>query len=235
MELNTPNIYGGQDPRDLPAYTIAEAARYLRIASATLRSWVAGRPYPRGKEVAFFEPIIKRPDSLNAQLSFRNLVEAHVLRALRTEHGVSIRAVRTALLVAERTYEIRHLLLSPELRTEAGNLFLDKYGELVNLSKSGQLAIKKILEVYLKRVEWDQESLPLRLFPFLRRDYVDSPKVIVIDPYISFGRPVIRSKGIATATIAGRIDVGESVEDLAKDYDLQSSEVEEAVIYERAA
>jgi DNA-binding transcriptional regulator YiaG len=36
------------DIRDRPAYTVAEAARYLKVAPATLRSWFVGRPYPTG-------------------------------------------------------------------------------------------------------------------------------------------------------------------------------------------
>jgi hypothetical protein len=34
-------------------------------------------------------------------LSFSNLIEAHVLRSLRTEHGVSVKALRSALAYAE--------------------------------------------------------------------------------------------------------------------------------------
>ncbi|MBU4427045.1 MAG: DUF433 domain-containing protein [Proteobacteria bacterium] len=235
MKNSPSDIYGGQDPRDVPAYTVAEAARYLRLAPATLRSWVIGRQYPRGNDTAFFEPLIRLPDPSIAQLSFRNLVEAHVLRALRIEHGISIRHVRIARDVAEKAFGIARLLLSPHLHTDAGDLFLDKYGELVNLSKSGQLAMKKILEVFLKRVERDLHNMPSRLFPFIQRAYLDAPKVIVIDPYISFGRPVIQRKGISTAIIADRIDAGESVENLTEDYNLDSWEIEEAIIYERAA
>jgi uncharacterized protein (DUF433 family) len=235
MKNNAYDIYGRQDPRDLPVYTVAEAARYLGLSPATLRSWVVGRRYPRAKETAFFEPIIQPCDSSTPRLSFKNLVEAHVLRALRAEHKVSIKAVRLALNFAEREYRITRLLLSPALRTNIGNLFIDKYGELVNLSKSGQIAIKKILQEHLERVVWDSVKLPMRLFPFLRGYHVDTSKVIVIDPLISFGRPVIRRKSISTAVIADRIDAGESVEDLAEDYNLEREEVEEAIIYERAA
>jgi uncharacterized protein (DUF433 family) len=46
---------------------------------------------------------------------------------------------------------------------------------------------------------------------------------------------VIQSKGISTATIVKRIDAGELVQDIADDYDLDPEEVEEAIIYERAA
>lgn len=236
MKRIVSNIYGGHDPIDLPAYNIAEAARYLRIAPATLRSWIVGRSYPRGGTMAFFEPLIRTPGPSSKLLSFSNLIEAHILRALRVKHNVSIKAVRIALDFAEREFSIKRLLLRPELRTDAGDIFLIKYGELINLSKAGQLAIKKILEDYLKRIEWDVHSLlPLRLFPFLHRSHVDHTKVIAIDPLISFGRPVIWGKNISTAVIADRIDTGESVAHIADDYNLDTWMVEEAVIYERAA
>jgi hypothetical protein len=35
------------DPRLAPAYTIAEAGRYLKIPAPTVRSWVMGRDYPK--------------------------------------------------------------------------------------------------------------------------------------------------------------------------------------------
>ncbi|MGH6832997.1 MAG: DUF433 domain-containing protein [Methyloceanibacter sp.] len=41
--------------------------------------------------------------------------------------------------------------------------------------------------------------------------------------------------GISTGTIADRIDAGESVADLSTDYGLSEAEIEQAVLYERAA
>ena len=79
-------------------------------------------------------------------LSFWNLIEAHVLRALRTEHGVSVKDVRKALQYAERELRIDRLLLRRELCSHAGQLFLDRYGELISLSTSGQLAMKRLLD-----------------------------------------------------------------------------------------
>ncbi|MCW5620233.1 MAG: DUF433 domain-containing protein [Burkholderiales bacterium] len=46
---------------------------------------------------------------------------------------------------------------------------------------------------------------------------------------------MILRAGVTTSAIAQRIDAGESVEDVAADYDLAPEEVEEAVLYERAA
>ncbi len=167
-------------------------------------------------------------------LSFSNLVEAHVLRSLRIAHGVSLSAVRQALAYVQRELKIDQLLVREELWTAGGELFLDRYGELVNLSTSGQLALRKVFEAHLKRVEWGKLRLPLRFYPFLVSGSADA-KSIVIDPQISFGRPVVNKAFISTRSIVERIDAGENVEDVARDYKVPPNAVEVAVVYERAA
>lgn len=220
--------------RDQPAYSLTEAARYLKLPVATLRSWVVGRAYPRGESVATFRPLLKPARKQPPLLSFYNLIEAHVLRSLRTEHGVAIRELRRAIAYAERTLKIERLLLNRDLRTYAGEVFLEEYGKLISLSTSGQIAMRRLLEEHLKRVEWDQWQFPVRLYPYVSAEPT-TERPIAIDPDIAFGRPVVIRAGVSTEAIAGRIDAGETVEALAEDYDLKPEEIEEAVLYERAA
>ncbi len=221
--------------RDQPAYTLAEAARYLKLPAVTLRSWVVGRPYPKAEGVGRFQPLIHPPSRQPAILSFWNLIEAHVLRSLRTDHGVSIKALRQALAYAERSLKIDRLLLRKELRTDAGKVFLDRYGQLIELSASGQLAMRQLFEKHLKRVEWDEWQFPVRLYPFIAGEVTSAEKPIAIDPKIAFGRPVVIRAGVSTAAITERIDARETVEELAADYGLSASEIEQAVLFERAA
>ncbi len=223
------------DLRDSPAYTPVEAARYLKLAPATLRSWVLGRNYPTADGGGHFRPLIRTASTQPPLLSFWNLIEAHVLRSLRTDHGVSVQAMRQSLAYAERQLHIKRLLLRKELRTNAGQVFLDSYGQLINLSASGQLAMRRLFEKHLKRVEWDDDMFPIRLYPFISADTLTADRPIAIDPQISFGRPVLLRMGITTAAIADRIDAGEPVNDLAADYDLTPAEIVQAVLYERAA
>lgn len=223
------------DARTVPAYTVSEAAHHLRLSPATLRAWVAGRPYLTNtgerQSARLIQPAQVRPP----MLSFWNLVEAHVLRALRSEHGVPVPAVRKALRYAEKELGIEHLLLRRDLQTEAGRLFLERYGQLIDLSNSGQLAMKKMLEAHLRRVEWDPTRLPVRLYPFLARSESDDNRTIAIDPRVAFGRPVVRRAGVSTHAIVQRLDAGESVAAIADDYGLTQAEVEQAALYERAA
>jgi uncharacterized protein (DUF433 family) len=223
------------DPRDRPAYTLAEAARYVKVASATLRSWVVGRPYPKADGIGHFRPLIHPPSREPVQLSFWNLIEAHVLRSLRTEHGVSLNDVRKAIVYAEKSLKIESLLRSKQLRTQAGDLLLERYGELIELSPSRQLAMRRLFQDHLARVEWDEWQFPVRLYPFVLGYGSPSCKPIAIDPSVAFGRPVVSRLGIGTETIAERIDAGEDVAEVAADYGLTEAEVEQAVLYERAA
>ena len=228
-------LYGGNDPRDLPAYTIADAARYTHVPAATLRSWFLGRTYPRrtgGR--GSFDRLMVPASHTSPNLSFSNLIEAHVLRALRTQHDVSIADVRAALEFAEKQLKLERLLLRDELRTAGGELFLDRYGELINLSKSGQYAIRRLLAEYLKRIEY-ANHIPVRLYPFLNRGQEADAKPIVIDPRVSFGRPIIAGTGIMTRTMIDRVDAGESIEEIAEDFGLPIESVEAAILFEKAA
>src|SRR5262245_27698890 len=62
--------------RDLAAYTLAEAARYLRLPLATLRSWVLGRQYPTAEGSGQFPPLMRPASRRPPLLSFSNLIEA---------------------------------------------------------------------------------------------------------------------------------------------------------------
>ena len=142
---------------------------------------------------------------------------------------------KAAVIIDEFEHlDIERLLLSKELRTHAGDVFLDKYGQLINLNKSGQLAMRKLLEEHLNRVEWDDWKFPVRLYPYVSPEPT-AEKAIVIDPAIAFGRPIVLRARVSTSAIVGRIDAGELVKDIADDYDLTEQEVENAVLYERRA
>ena len=218
-----------RDLREMPAYGINEAAHYLSIPKATLRSWVLGRHYPTGAGKQFFLPIIELPDKDQRLLSFVNLVEAHVLDAIRRAHGVALWRVRKAIDYLKKQLGSSHPLAEQRFVTDEVDLFVEMFGQLVNISQEGQLAIKELIEAHLRRIERDTSGLPIRLYPFTRERKPDEPRIIVIDPHISFGRPVLAGTGIATTVIAQRYKAGESIAELAEDYGRSRSEIEEAI------
>lgn len=221
-------IYGDVDSQDVAAYRVSEVAGYLSLPSSTLRAWAFGQ---RG-----FRAVILPADSEERLLSFTNLVEAHVLSSLRVQHKVSLQRIRTAIDYLSHTMNSSRPLFDLPLQTDGVDLFVDAWhGGLLAASQRGQLAMRGVVAAYLKRVERSDKGI-IRLFPFTRKAHLaepsvleHQPKLIVIDPQISFGRPVIVGTNIRTSIVAERYLAGESVTDLAGDYRRPPSEIEEAI------
>jgi uncharacterized protein (DUF433 family) len=58
------------------------------------------------------------------------------------------------------------------------------------------------------------------------------PRVVMIDPRVSFGRPVLVGTGIPTAVLLARKEAGESIEEIAEDYGCETSQVAQAIAWE---
>lgn len=164
-----------------------------------------GRDYETAYGARRFRRVIEPPRDPHRRLSFTNLIEAHVLRALRTKHGVAMQDVRSALDFAQRRCGIQRLLIHEKLEAAPGRLFLDEYGKLIDLPKGGQLALRQVFAAHLERVAFDPDDhLPVRFFPWFPVESESSKNTITIDPRVSFGDPVTSHGSIRTAIIASR-------------------------------
>ncbi|MGH9837295.1 MAG: DUF433 domain-containing protein [Blastocatellia bacterium] len=227
-------VYGG-DPREIPLYTLQQAASYLKIPFETLRSWVKGRYYPvtEAEGRRFFKPIIALPTPSVPRLSFMNLVEAHVLDGIRRVEQVPFYKVRRAIEYLNKGLGSKHPLADHRFQTDGVDLFIDHLGQLISVSQAGQMVIREVVEKYLRRIERDINNIPIRLYPFLRvPPQPEEPRSVLIDPLVSFGQPVLAKTGVPTSMIAERFYAGDSTQNLARDYGSTREEIEEAVRYE---
>jgi uncharacterized protein (DUF433 family) len=94
--------------------------------------------------------------------------------------------------------------------------------------------MREVLKGYLERVAWEDDQLAA-YYPFVGLPGRSDERPIAIKPLVAFGRPIVARRSITTAVITDRLDTGESIAALAADYDLELTEVEAAIIYERAA
>jgi uncharacterized protein (DUF433 family) len=174
-------------------------------------------------------PVIEPAQRTPIMLSFLNLVELHVLEAIRHRYHVRLPQIRTAVRYVGTHLGVAHPLANERFETDGVDLFVRRFGELINASREGQTAIAELLRRHLRRIEHDRIGLAIRLYPFTRSRHEDEPRVVVIDPAVAFGRPAIAGTGIATASIAERYRAGESIADLAEDYERPVVEIEEAL------
>jgi uncharacterized protein (DUF433 family) len=205
-----------------PAYSAAMAARYVGIPYQTLRYWMLGRhKVPPIADPANTSPLI---------LSFANLLECHVLNALRTKYSLHLPKVRSALETLKKITREKHPLISSSFKTDGVNLFVD-YRALIDVSQGGQYAIREVLDLYLERIEWHGEGLA-KFYPFVVKAARSEPKIISINPAIASGKSVIDGTGISTAVIASRFWAREDPVELAAEYDRTLQEILEAIRWE---
>ena len=217
--MNRKNLTG-RDLREVPAYSIVEAAGYLRLPKSTLRAWLLGQQS--------FRSVIEIADRHRRQLSFINLVEAFVLSAIRREHSIPLPKVRKAVDYLRRSFNTRRPLADEQFATDGVHLFVEKFGALIGATQAGQIQMRDIILDRLKYIRRDPKGVPEKIILFPARGAAAKGDV-VIDPRISFGRPVLDGFGVRTAVLAERFHAGDSIEALAHDYGVPSEAIENAL------
>lgn len=214
----------GRDPADAPAYTVAEAAALVRVPASTLRSWVHGRSVPTSSGATRRSGAVIRPAG-DRFLSFTNVVEAHVLAALRREHEIELTNIRAAVRYVETKLGVERPLARERFKTDGVDLFVERLEKLINASRDGQTSMREVLDGQLRRVEYAQDRA-VRFFPLHRPD---APRVVVVDPLRAFGRPVIDGTSVPIADVLSRFQHGDPMERLALDFGVAEAAIEEAI------
>lgn len=217
------------DARKLPAYTVAQAARYLQTSPSTLKDWVKGRNYPTrtGKKRA--EGFIVSGNSENDGLSFINLVEIHVILALKKKYRLPTNKVRTAIQYLLEETKSLEKLAHRDFSHDGENFIMRIDEKLISLSECGQRLHEPIVQPYLERIDYADDGLANRLYPVSYRTHDLNYKGMVIDPNINGGMPFLKDAGIKAEVINDRFAKGENPRELALDYGCQEEDVLEAI------
>ena len=153
-----------------PAYPLIEAAHYLKLPLSTLRAWCLGQPLRADAKTRRFEPLIRLNGDQRRALSFLNLVEAHILAAIRRKHHIPLAVVRRALDYIAKQLRSARPLAEMQFQTDGVDLIVDRLGTLINGTREGQTEMADVLRQHLKRIERNAEGTSVRLFPFTRTD-----------------------------------------------------------------
>ena len=222
---------------DEPAYRSGEAAHILMLPAATIRAWCFGHDYRErgGGSRKLFSRVIEPADPAERLLSFTNLCELHLLGVIRRHHRVRLSQVRSAVEYMREGLGEQRPLASGRFRTNGVDLFIEHAGNLLNVSKRGQESLRDDFERALERVEFAAAGSPVRLFPYSRATtpVAYQPKTVVVDPKLSFGRPVLAGIHVRTQVIESRFQAGDSISEMAEDYGLRVEDIEEALRFEQ--
>jgi len=130
-----------------------------------------------------------------------------------------------------RAFGTRRPLAEERFETDGVELFVNKFGALIGATQEGQLAMREILRDRLKHVLRDPQGMPEKivLFPAPVEQLANASGAVVINPKISFGRPVLDGFGVRTTVLVERFNAGDDVDELAHDYGVPREAIENAI------
>jgi uncharacterized protein (DUF433 family) len=218
-------------------YPLPRAARLVGEDARTVRRWLKGYSWKQGDGQKASEPLWPLQYAADDELGSEQVLGFNDLLELRTvsrfvELGVSLNVIRATIEVA-RSYLGDYPLHSRRFVTDGRRIFMEAV-ERINEDpklldvRGRQYAIADIIRPsLLEGIDFDNADEARRWYP------VPKKRLIVLDPQVQFGEPIVADGGVPTDTLAAAFKAeGEDVNRVARLYRVKPQEVRAAVAFE---
>ena len=218
-------------------YPLAQAARLVGVECRTVRRWLKGYSWRYRDGRSSSGPLWKLRYSNDEELGSEQVLSFHDLLELRcvaefAKHGVSLAVIRATIEAAQVRFG-DYPLHSKRFLTDGKRIFLEAVERLSDDPKlidvrRGQFVFDAVIRPSLfAGIEYDH-SQALRWFPVPKRT------VIVLDPQVQFGEPIVAGTGVPTDALAAAFRAeGDNAQRVARLYRVKPEAVRAAVAFER--
>ncbi|MDL2354641.1 MAG: DUF433 domain-containing protein [Pseudomonadota bacterium] len=214
-------------------YTLKEAHRLTGAKPREVSRWLFGYQFKDGASDPLWRTQLADVEAGQKFIGFRDLLELRIVKAF-IEHKVSLRVIRAAIDSAKDIFSTEYPFTANRFLTDGKSIFyeaLHSHGEveLTDLVKR-QVVFEHIIrpELYAG-IEFTASGQAKRWFPLKRSN------VIVLDPEIAFGKPILAEYGIRTDTLAASFAVEQDKKLVASLFDIPLAALNTALRYEALA
>jgi len=212
-------------------YTPAAAARFVGMRPATFRAWSHGyrRSFTNRPTVEMGPVITALPDRAGRSIPFIGLVEATVVQAFRRTQ-LPLQRIRRAIDVLWEQGELEHALASKKLYSDGAQVLFD-YAlghddgqlRLLTVVATQQRVFHEVISEYLERITFGDQWATELVLPVTGR------ALLKVVPDVAAGDPVFVNGGAPLTAIRSRARAGEPVASIARDYDVPTEDISEAL------
>jgi len=195
-------------------YDPTEAARLVRVHPDTLARWTTGK-----------HPLVI--PAFGRFFDFGDLVSLLVIAEL-WRRDVQKSEIRRGIEVLAGKLDVDRPLAhvdAPKCLATVGRAFFVNIGEWADAGKGFQLAFQPMIEPVLRPLEYDTHGMAHLWRPL---------EFVTATPVVQAGTPCAEATRVPTTTIDGLVRVGEDLEDIAFDLDLEIEQIEAALRFEAA-
>ena len=217
-----------KDVGGLGLYTVPMVALLLNEKQRIVRSWIDGYPNSDASPI-----IVRQVPQIGGKtvFGFLDLVEARFVKHF-CDLGLSPQSIRkVATKLRQRHKEDHPFATNKRFRTDGRKIFLEVAETEEERRILDIMTDNFVMATMIERSLFDAilyaDDLAYRWKPFK-----DAPK-IVLDPKISFGRPVIEGTWVPTRTLYRSFVVDGSIPLTADEYGLDEDDVRQAIDFER--
>jgi uncharacterized protein (DUF433 family) len=215
-------------------YSVAEAARLSRVSPPRIRRWLKGYEFKTKRDRHHSAPVWSgqfKPIDGKQAVGFRDLIEIRFVAAF-IEAGVSWKTMRAAHRAAQVKLQSEHPFCTNSFVTDGRAILFHEaqaVGDAVLLDlTTHQLEFEKIVTPFLKELEFADPCTLVRWWPLGRG------RAVVVDPERNFGQPSALQTGVPTSVLMRSVKAnGGSIEQVARWYEIQPREVEDALEFEQ--
>ncbi len=214
-------------------YTVPEAARLTQVSKWRIRRWLRGYSFrTRTEEIHISAPVVHPQMAAidNAiALSFLDLVEVKLVDRL-LERGVTWKTLREAVKRGGALLGHGHPFSTGRFWTDGRTVLLelaeDENDSALLDVMQNQFIFKRVLAPFLAQLDFEQDGA-VRWWPLGKR------RRVVIDPGRSFGQPIVAREGVPTVILAKAVRVQNSLDLVAKWFQVSKPSLRDAVDFEQ--
>ena len=215
-------------------YTVSEASRLASVSQRRIRRWLRGYEFKvkhgRRRSPAVWNSQLD-PINHSMALGFLDLLEIRCVEGFISA-GVGWKTLRQVHDRAREVVGHSHPFCTNRFATDGQTIFMEFQEKNKDVTlwdmRDVQRVFDRIIRPFLKDIEFDNTKVPFRWWPRGKNHQV------ALDPRRSFGQPIIFREGIPTQVLARSVRANESVEEVARWFEINSKSVREAVDFEKA-
>ncbi|MBL0139245.1 MAG: DUF433 domain-containing protein [Bacteroidetes bacterium] len=194
-------------------FLVADVAKILELPLPKVRFWLLEF---WNKKFGLEHGKYSFGEDKNRAVNFLTLIEFIAFAKLR-EQGISAQRIQKFHKHLSGILDTKYPFAETKLLTDKKDLWYERYDEIVRHDGKSQMTLKKIVEPYLRKIEFDKNRIARRYFP------LGKAKNVVIDPEHQFGQATIVGTNIKVKTIYALYEGDESIENICELYNLKES------------
>lgn len=208
-------------------YTASDASRVLRIPYSKTRYWFHNYAKDKLIQSIGYKYYFNIDDTI--AVDFLALIEMYVFYSLKDEAKMSTKNILKFHNVISHELKTPYPFANCQIYASRKNMFFEVHNIIKDASDLPQTFITDFILPFYKKISFNEENLAHKFHP------LGKEKSVIVDPEHQFGKPVIEGTNIITETLYDYFLGGDSIEFIARLYNLKPENVKDAIAFSEAA